>query len=122
MRKLIALLVFVLASVSVSAQYKKDGTPDMRYKVNKQIYGNTYTPSYSSHSSYSYPKTKARTYNYGGVPRLQNGNNNIGLGGSTQWLTDASYLSLKNVNLGYSISDKILETLYMKSNLVSGYG
>lgn len=33
---------------SANAQYKKDGTPDMRYSSNKQLYGNSYsTPSYN---------------------------------------------------------------------------
>lgn len=46
------LLLTGLLSIVVfcaTAQFKKDGTPDMRYSVNKQMYGNSYsTPSYSN--------------------------------------------------------------------------
>ncbi|HOM04644.1 MAG TPA: hypothetical protein PLU67_04015 [Candidatus Kapabacteria bacterium] len=85
------LLIFaatLLLSLSVSAQTKKDGTPDMRYKANKQTYGTTYsTPSYSTPSystpksttpsystpSYSTPKTTERNYNNGGQYKIQSG-------------------------------------------------
>ncbi len=82
----ILLVMFALTS---NAQYKKDGTPDMRYKANKQMYGNTYsTPNYktSSYSTPSYPKstnkssnsistpkTNTRNYSNGGQYRIQNG-------------------------------------------------
>lgn len=48
-----------------SAQTKKDGTPDMRYKVNKETYG---TPSYSSPST-----SQPRNYDNGGQFRMQDG-------------------------------------------------
>ena len=70
------LLIFtaaLLLSLSVSAQTKKDGTPNMRYKANKQTYGTTYsTPSYST-PSYSTPKTTERNYNNGGQYKIQSG-------------------------------------------------
>ena len=55
---------------------KKDGTQDMRYKANKETYGNTYskpnysTPSYST-PSYSTPK-KEKNYDNGGQLKMQN--------------------------------------------------
>jgi hypothetical protein len=53
MRNFIILLGILIGFVTnVNAQLKKDGTPDMRYKANKQVYGN---------SSYSTP---SNTYNY----------------------------------------------------------
>jgi hypothetical protein len=44
MKKLLGLLLsLLLCVVTLSAQHlKKDGTPDMRYKENKQAYGNSY--------------------------------------------------------------------------------
>lgn len=61
------LLIFAamtLLALGVNAQTKKDGTPDMRYKVNKQTYS---TPRYSA------PKTNTRTYNNGGQYKVQKG-------------------------------------------------
>jgi hypothetical protein len=77
MKKVILAIVSILTlSFSVNAQYKKDGTPDMRFSANKQLYGNSYSapsPSYSPStystpsSSYSLPSTtysapKVETY------------------------------------------------------------
>lgn len=43
------ILAGLLFALPVSAQFKKDGTPDMRYKANRQTYGSTYTyPSVST--------------------------------------------------------------------------
>ncbi|WP_395092877.1 hypothetical protein ACF3NR_02280 [Vaginella massiliensis] len=82
MKQLFALLAFVVFSVNANAQLKKDGTPDMRYKANKEMYGNSYSspsyssPSYSSPSysspSYSPPK-RERNYDNGGSLRVQDG-------------------------------------------------
>jgi hypothetical protein len=62
------LLIFAamtLLALGVNAQTKKDGTPDMRYKANKQTYS---TPSYST------PKTTTpRNYNNGGQYKVQKG-------------------------------------------------
>ncbi len=66
-RTFLILTVLTLLSISVSAQTKKDGTPDMRYKANKQTYGSSYsTPSYSA------PKTE-RNYSNGGQYKVQSG-------------------------------------------------
>ncbi len=94
MKKLILIsFTLILFAFSSNAQTKKDGTPDMRYKANKQTYGNTYsspsystpktttstysTPNYSTPKtttpSYSTPKTTERNYNNGGQYKIQSG-------------------------------------------------
>lgn len=69
--------ILIAAAFGANAQLKKDGTPDMRYKANKEMYGSGYSaPSYSKPSystpSYSQP-TQSRNYNNGGQLRMQNG-------------------------------------------------
>lgn len=83
MKKLFFLTVMLaIIALSVNAQTKKDGTPDMRYNANKELYGNSYstpsystpnysTPSYSS-PSFSQPKQE-RNYDNGGQLKIQNG-------------------------------------------------
>ncbi len=63
---------FLFVSLGANAQLKKDGTPDMRYKANKETYGNSYSSPSQSTPSYSAPKTE-RTYENGGSVRLQKG-------------------------------------------------
>ena len=72
---LTAMMIFI--TVGVNAQTKRDGTPDMRYKANKEAYGNSYSsPSYSS-PSYSSPNysspSQERNYDNGGQLKMQNG-------------------------------------------------
>ena len=59
MKKITTVLAIVFLSIVANAQLKKDGTPDMRYKANKEMYGNSgssySTPSYST-PSYSTPQ------------------------------------------------------------------
>ncbi len=71
MKKLLFLTSFLLVtSLFVTAQLKKDGTPDMRFKANKQTYGDSYSaPSYPT---YSTPK-KEKNYDNGGQITLQKG-------------------------------------------------
>jgi hypothetical protein len=81
-KKNIILTTITFFTLGVNAQTKKDGTPDMRYKANKETYGNSYStpsysiPSYSSPSystpSYSQPKHE-RNYENGGQLKMQNG-------------------------------------------------
>jgi hypothetical protein len=78
MKKINFILMFLgFIGLSVNAQTKKDGTPDMRYKTNKEMYGNSHSaprysaPSYST-PSYSQPKQE-RKYNNGGQLKMQNG-------------------------------------------------
>jgi len=75
--KNLILAITLFSSLSITAQNKKDGTPDMRYNANKQAYGNSYsTPSYSppkqSNSYYSEPKVQ-RNYDNGGQYKVQDG-------------------------------------------------
>jgi hypothetical protein len=60
MKKFILAIATLLAvSVSTQAQYNKDGSPDMRYTVNKQTYGSPYQQSTQSNrnsSTYSAPR------------------------------------------------------------------
>ena len=77
-KSFLILAVLTLVAFSVNAQTKADGTPDMRYKANKQAYGNTYsTPAPKSYStptpSYSAPKTTERNYSNGGQYKVQDG-------------------------------------------------
>ena len=62
-KTLCTITVLTLLSLGVTAQTKKDGTPDMRYKANKQSYS---APSYSA------PKTE-RNYKNGGQYKVQSG-------------------------------------------------
>lgn len=85
--KVIISAILMLTCTSVMAQNKKDGTPDMRYKANKEIYGNTYSPPSNSQSNYSEPRStqpnysqpnypeprQERNYENGGQLRMQNG-------------------------------------------------
>lgn len=54
----------MLLSTLTFAQLKKDGTPDMRYKANQQMYGNT--NYYNTTPSYNYSTTNTNI-------RYQNG-------------------------------------------------
>jgi hypothetical protein len=66
-KSFLILAVMTLLSLGANAQTKKDGSPDMRYKANKETYGNSYyTPSYSK------PKTE-RNYSNGGQYKVQDG-------------------------------------------------
>ncbi len=79
MKKLTCFVIFSLFMVMAYAQTKKDGTPDMRFKVNKEMYGTT--PTYSQ-PSYTSPKVESREVDYtpptrnydnGGEYKLQKG-------------------------------------------------
>lgn len=65
------LAVLTFFALKVSAQTKKDGTPDMRYKENKETYGNSY--STPSTTDYSTPKSSEKNYDNGGQMKLQDG-------------------------------------------------
>ena len=49
------------------------------------------------------------------VPRLENGNPDLAPTLSSRWLTDASFLSLRNVNLSYNFNQGIIDTLGMRN-------
>ena len=74
MKKLFAIVALTLISVGVNAQLKKDGTPDMRYKANKETYGSSYTrPSTPTYSTPSYEQPKQKSYENGGRIKVQDG-------------------------------------------------
>jgi hypothetical protein len=62
------IIILTLTALSVFAQLKKDGTPDMRYKANKQTQVNTYsvpTSTYTvSASTYTVPSTTNTSVQY----------------------------------------------------------
>ncbi|MBK9212978.1 MAG: hypothetical protein IPO14_08525 [Saprospiraceae bacterium] len=49
----LTLAIMLTVAFSANAQYKKDGTPDMRYSQNKQTYGNSYSNPSSSYGTNS---------------------------------------------------------------------
>lgn len=69
MRRFFVISLLLICGLSLSAQLKKDGTPDMRYKANRQSAGIS-TPSKSDYNftvpsyNYSAPTT---TYSVGGT-------------------------------------------------------
>lgn len=76
MKKVILLPVMLFISSIMYSQVhlKKDGTPDMRYKENKQIYGNyNYQTPTQSYSIPTHEQPKEREYNNGGQLYYQNG-------------------------------------------------
>ncbi len=55
------LAAFLMVSFSGFSQYKKDGTPDMRYRSNKSVYGGSY---YSPTPSYTNPSVRSQSGYY----------------------------------------------------------
>jgi TonB-linked SusC/RagA family outer membrane protein len=55
------------------------------------------------------------------VPRMENGNNNIRTQ-SSRFLTDASFLSFRNINLGYNFGKNVVKSLGMSGLRVSVTG
>ncbi|AOW17092.1 SusC/RagA family protein [Polaribacter vadi] len=53
------------------------------------------------------------------VPRLENGNPNQTIAGSTRFLTDASYAALRNVNLGYNLDKAVTDKLGLSDLRIS---
>jgi hypothetical protein len=75
MKQLLTFLM-LLAFYASTAQthYKQDGTPDMRYKENKQMYGGYNNTNYPTQQPVYYqPVQQERNYDNGGQLRLQNG-------------------------------------------------
>jgi hypothetical protein len=73
MKKLLIILTMLLLFGLLSnAQTKKDGTPDMRFKANKQVYDNNYSVPKTPITTYSAPKTE-RKYTNGGQIKVQKG-------------------------------------------------
>jgi len=91
MKKLFCIVITCfLISLSVNAQTKKDGTPDMRYKANKEMYSTSPSSTYqtprpiysgqthtSSHGG-SYPGS-VNSHHKGGHYTNPNSNNQYGI-------------------------------------------
>lgn len=78
MKKFILAIATLLAvSVSTQAQYNKDGSPDMRYTVNKQAYGSSYQPSTQGSRNSSTYSTLTPTYTSPKVETYTIPNNNF---------------------------------------------
>ena len=77
MKKLLTLIAITILGFNANAQLKKDGSPDMRFKANKEAYGNSGSNSSYSSPSYSAPSynqpRQERNYDNGGQVKVQNG-------------------------------------------------
>lgn len=59
MRKILIFVILMLTCTITFAQRKKDGTPDMRFKENKQIYGSMpKSQTYNNNNRYQQGYTK----------------------------------------------------------------
>jgi len=85
--KFVLILTILFGSMVSNAQTRKDGRPDMRYKVNKQLYGhNSSSSSYSSptysapriNSTYSDPNYSTPTYSKPSYPKPRRNYSNGG--------------------------------------------
>lgn len=56
------------------------------------------------------------------VPRMENGNPDLVIGQSDRFLTDASYLALRNINLGYTFNNALTESIGVNSLTLSLIG
>ena len=76
-KSFLIMAIMAMFSIGANSQTKKDGTPDMRYKANKETYGNSYsTPSYSTPKTTNptFTETKIeRNYSNGGQYKVQDG-------------------------------------------------
>ena len=108
MKKIITLLLLLFFYNFGTAQHlKKDGTPDMRYKENKQTYSNSSSYSTSSTTSYSSPTSTSSTSSSGvhlkkdGTPDMRYKENKETSTSSTT-VTSAPVFS-SNTNNNYTI-------------------
>lgn len=68
MRKTLTIFAaMLLFAFTANAQTKKNGTPDMRYRANKQTYGNSYSAPAPSPSSGPYYGGGTHTERHGGT-------------------------------------------------------
>jgi len=68
---LTAGILMIIGFTANAQHYKKDGTPDMRYKENKETYQNNFNNN--SNNYYSAPKETPTNYDNGGQIRIQDG-------------------------------------------------
>ena len=67
-KTLLSMFSVICTITALNAQTKMDGTPDMRYKANKDLYG---SPSYSA--PVYYESKPERNYENGGQIKVQDG-------------------------------------------------
>ena len=70
-KSILTVGILMIIGISAKAQYKNDGTPDMRYKENKETYQNNFNNN--SNNYYSAPKETPTNYDNGGQIRFQSG-------------------------------------------------
>ncbi len=105
MKKLVFILTaFTLFAFTAKAQTKKDGTPDMRYKSNKEAYGSPYTaPTYSSPtpttstSDYSTPTTTSSRPIYSGQTHTESHGGTY-VGSTNSHHKDGTYVNPRSNN------------------------
>jgi hypothetical protein len=76
---IVALVIGVVLSTDVHAQFKKDGTLDMRFSQNKQIYSNPYPSTntiYSTNSNVRYQNGYIKNNGTFVDPHYKTDNNN----------------------------------------------
>ena len=77
MKKFFSIIIFFLCILSLNAQHvKKDGTPDRRYKENKQTYSKPATTYKSNSSSYSITNNSGTHLKKDGTPDKRYRENN----------------------------------------------
>jgi hypothetical protein len=99
----ICIFVSIISLSNAVAQYKKDGTPDMRYKDSKQLYGSSYSASkYNTTNTYDVNGTRyvsGETYKTTGQPKVQRSSS-----AKQGFLKNKGYTSVPN---GYQVDHVI---------------
>lgn len=98
--------------------------------VNYQIGGKFYDSNYAGLMSLSYGKSLHKdalnawteTNNYSQIPRLDMTSTTFFTAASTRWLTDASYLTISNINLSYKLPKKYISKLDLSNVRVFAAG
>lgn len=113
----------VYGGFSTSLSYKNfDLSVDFVYQIGGQCYDSDYASMMSSPNANSRggafhadllkswsPENPSAT-----IPRFQFGDDDYGASASDRFLTSASYLSLQNINLGYTLPKAVCQTLGME--------
>ena len=95
-----------------------DLSVDFAYQIGGQVYDSDYAAAMASPTSNSKGSVFHEDIlnawtpenNTSNIPRLQYGDNYTA-SSSDRWLTDASYLSLQNINLGYTFPTKVVHSM-----------
>lgn len=99
---------------------------DLGLNFNYQIGGKTYDSTYASLMGSPYDGNVGKNFHKdiykawtpenpnSDIPRFQYGDQYVN-GSSDRWLTNASYLSLQNINFGFTLPENLAQKLYLKS-------